>query len=752
MKLIWKSCLETLKSFRQLFIKGGDFLSDKSYYESYNGHDLGLVIEDGKYKFRLWAPKAEKVFINIYEDYKEDAFKEYLMEKSQGGTYYLELEGSLEGKFYTYKVIREGEELFLQDPYSKAVAVNGDKTAIINMENTNPEGFLEHKGPTFKDGTDAIICEISVRDISIDEKASLKNKGKFLALTENQLGEFRDKVGISYLKEMGFTHVQLMPIYDFETIDERESMELGEDSYNYNWGYDPKNYNAVEGSYSSNPFNPKSRIIELKKAIKNIHENGMAVIMDVVYNHLYDYKGSSFEKSCPNYFFRNNNGKIIDETGCGNSFASEKEMARKFIVDSVKYWVNEYKIDGFRFDLMGILDVETMKTVRDELKKINPNIFIIGEGWDMGTVLKAEEKAKQGNAKNLRNIGFFNDTMRDALRGSGFIEGDKGFVTGDLKKIQGVKKSIVAGINYYKNHNEKNYEYKDCCNENYSYKSCNDKSYNAENCDEESSKRKIYNNEQYNENYSSEKSKKSNTEYKSYEKNNILSMKDSFDLWGNAYPNQVVNYVECHDNYTLYDKLALENLTKEEIKQCHRLATSIVLLSQGISFLHLGQEFFRSKKGVENSYNASDKINKITWSDKDENLDNVEYIKGLIELRKSDKLFRMNKSEEIRENLTFLNLDREIIAYKLERNLEIEDESKNKSEKANSYVVIHNSSKNQKEINIEVLIKSLTKDLEEDSLLEIIVNKNKAGVKAIENIKATKTLKVESRSTLVMRL
>ncbi|MGL5617377.1 MAG: type I pullulanase [Sarcina sp.] len=742
-------------------------MSGKSYYDSYSGNDLGLVIENGKYKFRLWAPKAEKVFLNIYEDYDKNVFKEYLMEKSQGGTYYLELESSLEGKFYTYKVVRDGKELSFQDPYSKAVAVNGDRTAIIDMENTNPEGFLEHKGPTFKDGTDAIICEISIRDISIDEKASLKNKGKFLALTENQQGELKDKVGLSYLKEMGFTHLQLMPIYDFETIDERESVKQGEDSYNYNWGYDPKNYNVVEGSYSSDPFNPKSRIIELKKAIKNIHENGMAVIMDVVYNHLYDYKGSSFEKSCPNYFFRNNNGKIIDETGCGNSFASEKEMARKFIVDSVKYWVNEYKIDGFRFDLMGILDVETMRVVRDELKKINSNIFIIGEGWDMGTVLRAEEKAKQGNAKNLRDIGFFNDTMRDALRGSGFIEGDKGFVTGDLKKVEGVKKSIVAGINYYKSHSDKNYVVENYTDKNCSDKSCSGESYNKKIYDNKQCKESYnaYDNKEYDESYSNEKDNKNSYHCENCGEtgkenivtgNNILTLKESFDLWGDAYPNQVVNYVECHDNYTLYDKLALENLTEEEIKQCHRLATSIVLLSQGISFLHLGQEFFRSKKGVENSYNAPDKTNKINWIDKEENLDNVEYVKGLIELRKSDKLFRMNNSEEIRKNLTFLDLDKEIIAYKLERNIEIEEDNKlnNKinSEKTNSYVVIHNSSKNEKKINIELLIKSLNKNLEKDSILEILVNKNRAGIKSIETIKNYSNLKVESRSTMVIKL
>lgn len=622
---------------------------NESFY--YDKDDLGCVFDGEKYRFKVWSPICESMDICIYEGNKLEPEK-YQMNKEESGVWSLDFDLSVEGKYYTFNAKIDGVEREAVDPYAKLVSINGEKALILDMEKTNPDLWNETKVIKCESNTDAIIYELSIRDISIDKNSGIDEKGRFLGLAkENTIGIDEIKTGLNHIKDLGVTHIQIMPIYDFASIDEKNTCINGEfeNSRDYNWGYDPQNYNAVEGSYSSNPYNPVTRVREFKELIKAIHNNGIGVIMDVVYNHMYEVEKSSFHKLMPGYFFRyDENGKLVDESGCGNALASEKIMVRKFIVDSVKYWAKEYKLDGFRFDLMGLLDVETMNQISSELKKINKDIIIIGEGWNMGSTLDESEKAIQKNAYKMKDIAFFNDSARDGLRGEAFVEGDKGFLNFGRDKELEIKKAIVGGIRY----------------------------------------------------------------------------SDYIETWGLVEPKQVVNYVECHDNHTLFDKLKLVENDEKKIKQMCRLGTSIVLLSQGIPFLHSGQEFFRTKHGIENSYNSNDTINKIDWIRKLENLENVEYIKGLIKLRKKYDCFRLRSSEDIKEKLAFMHTSENYVAYRI-------------IDKDKKIIVVHNASENE-----ECIEFNKTFDF------EILVDKNIAGIDSIKNINNNK-LRVEKCSTLV---
>ena len=619
---------------------------DRLYY--YNDNDLGYELKGKRHVFKVWSPIADEMNLCIYEEYDEIEGKEYPMKKSDKGVWNISLEENLNNKFYTFIALIDGVRMEGVDPYAKAISVNGEKGAIIDFSQTNPYGWEFHSIPQRAYGTDSIIYEVNIRDLSSDNESGIKNKGKFLGLTEkNTVGPNGVKTGLSHIKELGVTHIQLMPVFDFATID--ESKPLSSDKYN--WGYDPANYNAPEGSYSTDPFNPLARIKEFKEVIKSIHESGMSVIMDVVYNHMYDVEKSGFNKLMPGYYFRyDREGKLSNESMCGNGIASENAMVRKFIVDSIMYWVNEYKIDGFRFDLMGLLDIDTMNKIRQELDNVDPNIILIGEGWNMQSMLSHEKKAIQSNAYKLKNIAFFNDKIRDGLRGNSFYHDDKGFLSGGYNKEHDVKSAIVGGIRY----------------------------------------------------------------------------SDNLQTWGEVDPNQVVNYIECHDNHTLYDKLSLTVNNAEEIKYMSRLGASIILLSQGIPFLHAGQEFLRSKNRVENSYNAPDSINNISWRRKAENIDTFNYVKGLIALRKSYSEFRMKSVEEIKNRLIFINTPVNSVGYKIIDN-----------DRRETVIVIHNSNKHRIKVDFDCHKK-----------FNIVVNKERAGVEVIESIDDNK-LFVEGLSTLV---
>ncbi|MGL4990318.1 MAG: type I pullulanase [Sarcina sp.] len=622
---------------------------DELYY--YDEDDLGLTIRENNFTFKFWSPIADRGFIRIYDHYDLVEFKQYEMQKDKG-IFYISLNENIKNKFYTFMACINGNDNEFVDTYAKFVCINGTRGAILDIKDTNPKGFENHKMIDYIKPSESVICEINIRDISIDKSSGLEHKGKFLALKENQDLDFEDLTGMEYIKKIGFTHIQIMPFFDFASIDEKLATNNEfENNRPYNWGYDPKNYNSVEGSYSTNPYDPLCRIIELKEMIQNVHNLGIGVIMDVVYNHIYDYNTSGFHLSMPGYFFRYKNNEIQNESGCGNVFASENKMARKFIVDSVKFWAKEYKLDGFRFDLMGLIDIDTMNEIKRELKKINLNMIIVGEGWNMDSILSEDSRAIQKNAKNLREIAFFNDNMRDALKGSSFIEKDKGFINGDFTKKLNVQKGIVGGIYY----------------------------------------------------------------------------NDEINLWGDVFSNQVINYIECHDNYTLYDKLLENGTSLDVIKDIQKLGLSIIILSRGIPFLQLGVEFLRTKHGVDNSYKSPDSTNKIDWNLKKQNIDLVIYIKGLIKLKKTYEAFSIDKISQIRENIKFFNTIESCIAYTLEY----------KDEK---FLIVYNANKYDYYLN-----------LNEEAKLEVLVNKYISGISCIETTK-TKNIRVKRLSTFVAKI
>ena len=434
------------EGFPETEVVFGDVLGsadfEKMYY--YEGNDLGNTYSISKTSFRVWAPTATEVKLVTYTKWDDKTGIETNMVKGQKGTWTLDLVGDQKGIFYTYKVNIKGVWNEAVDPYARSVAANGDKGAVIDLKETNPKAWKPSEKPKFINLTDAIIYELHVRDFSIDKNSGMKNKGKFLAFTEmGTSGIDGNSTGIDYIKDLGVTHVQLMPIFDYASVDETSN------KLQFNWGYDPKNYNAPEGSYSTDPYNPSLRVKELKEAVQSLHNNGLRVTMDVVYNHMYSSVDSNFNKLVPGYYFRySKNGSDANESGCGNTIASENAMARKFIVDSVAYWAKEYNLDGFRFDLMGLLDIKTMNEIRKILSSIDPTILVIGEGWDMGTTLSIDTKATQKNAIKMPEISYFNDTIRDAIKGSVFEAKSKGFINGKVNGETDIKKGIVGGIDY----------------------------------------------------------------------------------------------------------------------------------------------------------------------------------------------------------------------------------------------------------------------------------------------------------------
>jgi pullulanase len=557
---------------------------DFSTYPHYEGDDLGVYWSEEKTVFRLWAPTARLVELRLYHSGKSGKpFKIIHMELSGCGTWLHEEPNNLEGCFYTFKVF-DGEWLHeVPDPYAKAVGVNGLRGMIFNPLLTYPENWSDDHGPRPGHFTDWIIYETHVRDFSVSENSGIFHKGKYLGFTEtNTVTPEGDITGLSYLKELGVTHIHLMPVNDFQTVDEEFT------GLKYNWGYDPQNFNAPEGSYSTNPYDGTIRIKELKMLVQTLHSQEMGVILDVVYNHTWLTKGSVFNQTVPGYFYRQNpDGSFSNASGCGNEIASERYMVRKFIIDSLKYWITEYHIDGFRFDLMGIFDNETMRHIRYEINKINPHIFLFGEGWTADVSPMPEyRRALKKNISHLPGIAAFCDDMRDALKGNHGLKSSTGFVSGLVLREEAVKFGVVAATW----HPQIVYSY----------------------------------------------------------------VESSVEPWA-AEPSQCVNYVSCHDNFTLFDKLkmSLPEATDEELRKRVMLAGAIILTSQGIPFLHSGMEFCRTKEGHGNSYRSPDSINEIDWQQKTLYADVAGYISKLIHLRKSHPVFRMSSADRIRKNLNF---------------------------------------------------------------------------------------------------
>ena len=580
----------------------------KEFDELYKYEDeLGAIYNNRKTTFKIWAPLAESVEVIFYGkdgyDYRSDAKEVIKMKYEEKGVWKLEVKGDLNGEFYNYIIKRSGVSKEVIDPYAKAVGVNGERGMVIDLNATNPIGWDTHTIPKLNSVLDAIIYEVNIRDFTIDNNSGINNeiKGKFKGFcAEQSTNKGKIKTGINHLKELGVNVIQLLPSFDYKTIDERYFNEE-----EYNWGYDPLNYNVPEGSYSTNPYFGEVRIKEFKELIMKLHENGFKVVMDVVFNHTADTENSNFNKILPKYYYRENeDGSFSNGSGCGNEIASERAMVRKFILDSLKYWVEEYKIDGFRFDLMGLHDIETMKAIRKELSE---DIILYGEGWKAGpSTLEDDILTLKENISKFGKlqVGAFSDDIRDAIKGSVFEAGSGGFINGGNGFEETIKFGVVAST-----------AHKDI---------------------------------------------------------NFNKLKYSKIPWA-IEPYQVITYVSAHDNYTLWDKLALVKplFAKSDRIKMNKLAAAIILTSQGIPFIHAGDEILRTKKDrngtlVENSYKSSDYVNKFYWSRKEKYIDIFNYYKKLVDLRKNHKIFKMNSAKDINDNIEFLNFEenlKNIVAY-----------------------------------------------------------------------------------------
>ena len=579
---------------------------DNTSFESYPVREGELTEMDyspAETKFSLWSPVADEVKVLLYESGHEgSAYKTIPMEKGIDGTWKAVVAEDLHGKFYTFNV--KVEDRWLGDTpgiMAKAVGVNGKRAAVLDLGLTDPQGWKDDVRPALDNFADIVVYEMHHRDFSIDSVSGITNKGKFLALTEegtkSSLGE---KTGIDHLKELGVNHVHILPSYDYASVDESKL-----ESNQYNWGYDPVNYNVPDGSYSTDPYNPAIRIKEFKQMVQALHKAGIRVVLDVVYNHTFDIVNSNFEKTVPGYFYRfNAEGKYADASGCGNETASDRAMMRKYMIQSVLHWVKEYHIDGFRFDLMGIHDIETMNAIRAELNKIDPTIFIYGEGWAAGSPqMPQEELAMKANAYKMPGIAVFSDEMRDGIRGPWNNDKEGAFLIGQPGHEMSIMYGLVGCIEHPQIVNDSvNYSQKPWAaqpTQMISYVSCHD--------------------------------------------DMCLADRIKATLPADA---------------TIEDRIAL-----------HKLAETFVFTSQGVPFIFTGDEIMRDKKGVHNSYNSPDNINTVDWKQKTTYRGVFDYVKDLIALRKAHPAFRMGNADLVRKHMEFLPVEgSNLIAFILKDN------------------------------------------------------------------------------------
>mgnify|MGYP000883209854 FL=1 len=534
--------------------------------------------------FKLNAPK--KPTLRIYEAGRGGKVeKKIKMKQTSENVWETTISGDLKGKFYTFDIGR-GET---PGVFAKAVGINGKRGAIVDMQTTNPSGWNSDRRLTLKSPADLIIYEMHHRDFSIDASSGLVNKGKFLALTEQK--------AIKHLKELGVNAVHILPSYDFASIDESNTT-----TPQYNWGYDPLNYNVPEGSYSFDAEQPTRRILEFKQMVQALHKAGIRVILDVVYNHTFDIEGGNFDRTFPKAYYRYTaDGKPSNGSGCGNETASEKPLMRQFMLESMKYWATEYHIDGFRVDLMGIHDIKTMNLIRKELTAIDPNIFIYGEGWTAGTCAYPTEKlALKAHIKQMPGIAAFSDELRDALRGPFSDDKQAAFLGG----IAGFEESIKAGIAGMIAHPQVDYT-------------------------------KV--------NYTKEAWANEPTQMISY-----VSCHDDMCL---------VDRLKASIPEAAYDM--------EEVIRLNQLAQTAVFTSQGIPFMLSGEEMLRDKKGVHNSFNSSDEINHLDWNNLKKYPQVFAYYKGLIQMRKAHPAFRLGSAELVRKHLEFLPTQDCLVAFRL---------------------------------------------------------------------------------------
>ncbi len=568
---------------------GKDYMSEEFVNNfTYNGQDLGSVYTQEQTILKVWAPTALNVQCHLLNNQEEQLLD---MVAEEQGVWSLRLQGDYEGCSYIYHVFFEDRQTVATDPYALASTPNHERSVIVDWSKTIIDNN-KHKCDDLLSYTDAIIYELHVRDFSMDEHSGISNRGKYLGLIEEGVTTSNGKEsGLDYLTSLGVTHIQLLPVYDYGSVDEKNPLA------SYNWGYDPVQYNVPEGSYSSDVSDPYSRIIELKKVIAHMHSKGLRVIMDVVYNHMYDMAKSAFQNIVPGYYFRiGEDGTISNGSFCGNDIDSTKPMVRNYLLQSTRLWIEDYGFDGFRFDLMGILDIDTMNAIASQTQAIDKNTMIYGEGWNMPTLLDDARKATMMNHKKMPSIAHFSDIFREKIKGGTledkFDEG--GYGSGDITKFIDTMSLLQASVIPV------------------DYKSHRIESYFLE-------------------------------------------------------PTFTVNYVECHDNHTLWDKLTLALPKESKVLRTRRqmFINSIVLLSQGIPFIHAGQEFLRTKHGEHNSYQSSDAINMFRWLEKDKEQQSVDYMKDLIWLRQEYDEFRLPSKELIKEYIHVYTLDQGVIVYNL---------------------------------------------------------------------------------------
>ena len=558
---------------------------------TYTGSDLGANWTAERTTFRLWAPTASAVSVNLYATGSDSetgaaALGSYAMTKDVNGTWIVTVDGDLNGVYYTYSVTRKGETVEACDPYARTTGVNGDRAMVIDLDSTDPAGWENDNYVTQSNYTDAVIWELHVRDFSIDASSGMTNKGKYLAFTEigTTVPGTDIATGVDYMKQLGINYVHLLPVYDINSVDETTG--------GYNWGYDPKNYNVPEGSYSTDPYNGAVRVNEFKQMVQSLHEAGIGVVMDVVYNHVADAGSFCFNQIVPGYFSRiHDDGSYQSNSGCGNDTASERSMVSKYIVDSVLYWAEEYHIDGFRWDLVGLIDYETINATMAAVHEVNPDIIFYGEGWEMCSwTTKEGYKDKMTIQPNDNKVNteagvfaFFNDTIRNVIHGGVFVATDKGFVSGNLSDW--MHSTVVDGY-------------------------MGNSTWGSNNGSVDTPLQTV----------------------------NYASCHDNYTLF---------------DNLTI-DVMDATGVTAAEAAEkaaaMNRLAAAYYMTAQGVPFIHAGEEMLRSKPDASqpngfnhNSYAAGDEINSIKWSTlADELVDNAhDYYQGLIAFRKAHPALRM---------------------------------------------------------------------------------------------------------------
>ena len=560
-----------------------------------------MVYSPNETVFKLFAPADAECFVVTDND-------SIRMTLAADSIWTATLKGDHKGKTYQFSVNGQRSP----GVFAKAVTVNGEKGVIIDMKDTDPKGWADDKH-VLRPHQDNVIYEMHHRDFSI-ARPDAKHPGKFLALTEPW--------AIQHLKDLGINAVHILPSYDYGSVDETRLSDN-----KYNWGYDPVNYNVPEGGYSTDPFKPEVRIREFKQMVQALHQAGIAVILDVVYNHTYDINHSNFQRTYPDYYYRKTEeGTYSNGSGCGNETASDKPMMRKFMEESVRYWFDEYHVDGFRFDLMGVHDIETMNAIRKMMDDIDPNILIYGEGWSAGAcALPNEQLGMKANMQQMPHIAAFSDEIRDALRGPFSDDKEGGFLAGVPNCEESLKYGITGAI--------------------------------------------------------------------AHPQVDMTQVNYSKTPWATE-PTQMISYVSCHDDMCLVDRLktSMPGITMDELIRLDLLAQTAVFTSQGIPFMLSGEELLRDKKGVHNSYESPDSINRLDWSNLQKYPQVFEYYQRLIALRQHHAAFRLGNADLVRKHLEFLETPRQIVAFRL-KNLEGKDAW-------NNIVVILNAAKSPQQVSI----------------------------------------------------